>query len=104
MRIFNTYLYEVSKGTKPVALITCDDFLRERIVKKLEKEKMHFVLQDVCEGKTNIFFGVKECIQVIKKIAVKPLNELSIEEDFILGTILGYDVRLQCRRFLEKSA
>ncbi len=34
----------------------------------------------------------------------RPLNQLTPEEDFILGTMLGYDLCAQCERFCERKA
>lgn len=103
MQIFNTYFYEVSKGTKPVALVTCEFSLTDKILSKLKRENVPFFMQKLSDFKANIFFGKKECIDVIKKFLNKPLNMLTPAEDFILGTILGYDTVLQCKRFLERS-
>ena len=33
----------------------------------------------------------------------KPLNQLTPEEDFILGAMLGYDIRVQCERYCERK-
>lgn len=101
MRVFTTYLYEVQKGTKPVALITCDKKLCTLAVLKLKKAGVSFLVRRVSGGKFNLFFGDKNCIDVLKKLIVKPLNELNPLEDYILGTILGYDIKLQCERFLK---
>lgn len=103
MRIFNTYLYEVSKGTKPVALLTCEDKLLKQILSKLENFGLSYFVQDLQNSKVNIFFGLKECIDVVEKYLNKPLCELSPLEDFILGAILGYDIKLQCKRLLERN-
>ncbi len=104
MRVFNTYLYEVLKGTKPVALVTCENSLKGKIVSRLEKENIPFSVLDIDNSKINVFFGNKECIDVVKKIFMVPLCSLSPYEDFILGAILGYDIKLQCKRFLEKTS
>ena len=53
--------------------------------------------------KVNIFFGDPVCIEVVTRICRKPLNHLSPEEDFILGTMLGYSLLLQCRRYLQRA-
>ena len=100
LRIFDTYLYEVSKGTKPVALVTLEAEYKEKIETRLKKMKIAYLIQPLECDKFNIFFGKKECISVIKTF-IKPLNLLSAEEDFILGTILGYDTVLQCERYLK---
>ena len=34
-------------------------------------------------------------------LSKKSLNDLSLEEDFMLGVMLGYDVQQQCKRYLD---
>lgn len=34
----------------------------------------------------------------------RPLQQLSPEEDFILGALLGYDICMQCERFCKRTA
>lgn len=102
MRVFDTYLYEVSKGTKPAALVTVEVSSLDVIKKKLQKKGFDFIVQEIQNSKANVFFGKKECIDVIR-VFLKPLSELNPYEDFILGTILGYDTKIQCERFLSKA-
>lgn len=102
LRIFNTYLYEVSKGTKPVALVTCESSLLNKCLPKLQKENMSYFVQKLSSDKINLFFGNSECIDVVKKFLNKPMCEFSPFEDFILGSILGYDIKLQCKRLLGR--
>ncbi len=104
MRVFNTYLYEIQKGTKPVALVTCGVNLHDEILTKLKKSNISYSVQKVSENKMNIFFGKKECIDVIDTHLSKPLDALNPFEDFILGAILGYDISLQCKRLLQKTS
>lgn len=33
----------------------------------------------------------------------RPLDQLSPEEDFILGALLGYDIRMQCERYCSRK-
>jgi hypothetical protein len=40
---------------------------------------------------------------VARSFVTRPLNALTVEEDFMLGTLLGYDREQQCRRFLTRS-
>lgn len=101
LRIFDTYLYEISKGTKPVALVTLEDFLLPKVTERLKKLGIAFLLQPLDCSKVNVFFGKKECIKTLESF-LKPLNALNPYEDFILGTILGYDTVLQCERFLKR--
>jgi len=103
MRIFNTYLYEVLKGTKPLALITFESSLLDKAAAKLQKEGLEYFVQNLPNSKVNLFFGAKECIKVVEKFLNKPLCALSSYEDFILGVILGYDIKLQCKRLIQRS-
>ena len=36
-------------------------------------------------------------------IIIRPLNQLTAEEDFILGAMLGYDLCQQCKRYCSKK-
>ena len=67
---------------------------------KLCKEKIDYAIQEVNQEKINVFFGAKECVDVIKMFIHKKLNEFTPEQDFILGILLGYDRRQQCKRYL----
>jgi len=109
MKVFNTYFYEVLKGTKPVALVTCEGEIANKITEKLKKSGLDYTLQNLPNpdknrsSKVNIFFGAKECIEVVEKFLSKPLDDLDPFEDFILGAILGYDIKIQCKRLLNRS-
>jgi len=50
-----------------------------------------------------VFFGNPICIEVIKQMNLESLSSLTDEEDFILGTMLGYDRVKQCERYLKKK-
>jgi hypothetical protein len=42
-------------------------------------------------------------VAVVRSIcASKKLKALTPEEDFVLGSMLGYDIRKQCERYLKK--
>ena len=49
------------------------------------------------------FSDKKECIDIVRLICNRPLNLLTPEEDFILGTMLGYDVCQQCERYNHRK-
>ncbi len=51
----------------------------------------------------NLYFGRSECLDAIRLIVNRPLNELTPEEDFILGAVLGYDICAQCQRFCKRK-
>ena len=69
----------------------------------LESNGISYEIQTVSQEKMNLFFGREECMEVIRKIVIRPLNQLSAEEDFILGAMLGYDICQQCVRFCSRK-
>ena len=77
---------------------------RDRIAGKLTSLGIDFVIADVNESKINVFFGDPVCIRVIRSFRILNLSVLSDEQDFILGMLLGYDILVQCRRFLKRKA
>lgn len=103
MRVFSNHVYEFKKGVRHLVLYTIPKRFEEVTTKRLKNQNIDFVIQDVSFGKINLYFGKSECISAIKLIASKPLNMLSPEEDFILGTLLGYDVCAQCERYCKKK-
>lgn len=98
------YLYELKKGVRPLFLLTMSTAEAELVQKRLEKEAVAFYRQCVSETKVNMFFGQAYCIAMVRSIVTGPLNALSPEQDFILGTLLGYEREQQCRRYLIRAS
>lgn len=96
------YIYEVQRGTKPMALVTTEKRHLEKIIEKVQKSGLAYAVQELGE-KVNVFFGKAPCVEVVKGFLDKKLNELSAQEDFILGTMLGYCRIAQCERYLQKT-
>ncbi len=44
------------------------------------------------------------CVDIIKQMNFDSLSDLTDEEDFILGTMLGYDRMNQCERYLKRKS
>lgn len=103
MMVFANHLYEYKKGVRRMVLYTVNNHFIDQAVKRLQIEDIPFTMQEVGNGRTNLFFGRKECIEVVKKMINRPLQQLSPEEDFILGALLGYDICIQCERFCRRS-
>ena len=72
-------------------------------ISRLQRQNIDYVIQPVGNDRLNLFFGREVCIDAIRLIVTKPLNQLSPEEDFILGAMLGYDIRLQCERYCQQK-
>ena len=71
-----------------MALCTIDKTDESFAIQRLEKSGLEYE---------------KECINIVRLICNRPLNLLTPEEDFILGTMLGYDVCQQCERYNHRK-
>ncbi|MFC0710221.1 MULTISPECIES: DUF2023 family protein [Azotobacter group] len=100
---FGQYIYEYRKGVRQLFLLTMTPHEAMALQKRLEKESIDCYVQDVGMTKVNVFFGRGPCVETVRTIVTKPLHELTPEQDFILGTLLGYDREQQCLRFLTRA-
>lgn len=75
----------------------------EFAIRRLKNQKISYMIQEVGTNKINLFFGKPECMETMRHIIIRPLNQLSAEEDFILGAMLGYDLCQQCKRYCNKK-
>lgn len=100
MKVFNHHIYEYRKGLRNLILHTISDEYRYLIETKLKKLAIAYHIYPLTNGNINVFFGAKECVDVIKAIGKTSLTDYTPEEDFILGTMLGYDRLQQCLRYL----
>lgn len=103
LQLFMNCIYEYKKGIHSMVLLTMSSRHREFATRRLESNGISYEIQTVSPGKMNLFFGREECMEVIRKIVIRPLNQLSAEEDFILGAMLGYDICQQCVRFCSRK-
>lgn len=101
MKVFRHHIYEYRKGLRNLILHTVSVKHQEQIEAKLNKLEIDFQIYPLSNGYINVFFGAKECMDVIKAIGKPSLADYTPEEDFILGTMLGYDRLQQCRRYLR---
>ena len=66
-------------------------------------DSMKLFLHQIYEfRKVNLYFGNRRCLDAVATFIHKPLNRLSPEEDFMLGTMLGYDIAGQCERYCKR--
>lgn len=102
MSLFEHQLYEYKKGVRPMVLLTLGVEERDTVLKRLEGMNVSHLTVPLGRDRVNVFFGDSICIDVIRKMGKSSLTELTPEEDFILGTLLGYDVNQQCQRYLSE--
>ncbi len=102
MNVFIHHIYEYKKGLRRLVLFTGNSKDRNLILDKLEKHGINYIIKDVSDKKINVFFGSEDCINVLLSFKSLELDKLSDYEDFILGIMLGYDVLLQCERYIKR--
>ncbi|AHC14009.1 hypothetical protein L21SP2_0580 [Salinispira pacifica] len=103
LQICNHHLYELKKGLRDMVLVTIPRVHSERFCARLDQKDIRYFVQDVSDRKVNIFFGRSECITIVESFGVKHLHELTPEQDFILGIMLGYNSINQYERFLQRK-
>lgn len=103
MEVFCHHLYEFEKGLRDLILHTTEAENKKFIKKRLENNDIPYIIYHVNAEKINVFFGHEKCIEVIKRIGKKDMNDYTDEEDFILGSMLGYDRVQQCERYIQRK-
>lgn len=103
MQVFYHLVYEYQKELRDLCLFTCRIEHEEKIKKTLESQGINYLICHLENGKINVFFGMPDCLEIIKQFSCRRLNELTVEEDFILGMMLGYGKAQQYQRFLTRK-
>ena len=103
IKVLFNHIYEYKKGIRSMVLCTIKKKYESMAIQRLESQQISYLIQEVGQRSVNLFFGKPECIEAIRILIDKPLNQLTPEEDFILGAILGYDICLQCKRFCSRK-
>ena len=104
MKVLMNHIYEYKKGVRRMILFTCNRRYEQYATHRLSRQHIDYVVQPAGKQNINIYFGRRECLDAIRLFVTRPLCELSPEEDFILGAMLGYDICAQCERYCERKA
>lgn len=103
LKLYMHQIYEFRKGVRHLVLCTmcptCADIVRDR----LDTQGIAHLTQPVDNEKVNLYFGDSVCIDTVRTFVHKPLSSLTPAEDFMLGAMLGYDIRQQCERYCKRS-
>ena len=102
-KVLANHIYEFKKGVRNLVLYTLDVKYADMACQRLESQEIAYLKQEVNGQNVNLYFGEPACLNVIKSFINRPLNQLTPEEDFILGALLGYDICKQCTRFCERK-
>lgn len=103
MKVLMNHIYEYQKGVRQMVLYTFNKQNELFVRTRLERQNIPYIIQPAGHENLNLFFGRKECLDAIQLIVNKPLYKLTPEEDFILGAMLGYDIRIQCERYCQRK-
>ena len=103
MKVLMNHIYELHKGVRHMVLFTCNKKYSELAIQRLENQGIPYLLQPAGQQNLNVYFGRRECLEAIRLIVTRPLNQLTPEEDFILGAMLGYDICAQCERYCKRK-
>ncbi len=101
LRVFCHHIYEYKKGLRNLILTTEKSKYKDAIVQRLERENVDYMIHELGNNNINVYFGAKECVDVVKTFNSPKLREISPEQDFMLGIMLGYDKIQQCKRYLD---
>jgi len=103
LKVLMNHIYEYKKGVRRMILFTCNRRFEASVTHRLNRQSIDYVVQPAGRENVNVYFGRRECLDAIRLFVTRPLNELSPEEDFILGAMLGYDICAQCERYCERK-
>ncbi len=103
MKILTHHIYEYQKGLRNLVMHTLPACLQVQVTGKLDRYGIDFHIHGGGKDKIIVFFGSPASVAVVRHlIRGRKFCELTPEEDFVLGSMLGYDIGKQCERYLKK--
>lgn len=97
------HIYEYKKGLRNLVLYTMSSDMKSETEELLTNKEISYCFLRVNFDKINLFFGDQVCIKIIQSFGNKSLSDYTDEEDFILGTMLGYCRKQQCNRYAKRK-
>ncbi len=98
LSVFSHHIYSLNKGIRPLILMTEKSKKRKVIEERLERKNIPYLIHEVTKDKINVYMGDQACIDVVSTFDPN-LTKLTPEQDFMLGTLLGYDKLQECQRY-----
>ena len=83
-KVLANHIYEYKKGVRHMVLFTCNRRFEQQACARLCSQSIDYMVQPAGRTNVNVYFGRRECLDAIRLIITRPLNELTPEEDFIL--------------------
>ena len=97
------HIYEYRKGIRDLVLWTIPRGEVKTVTQRLYRNDIAYLVQSVNDEKSNVYFGEPGCIDIVRSFGNKPLNQYTLEEDFMLGIMLGYSRSQQYERYRERK-
>lgn len=76
LKVLMNHIYEYKKGVRRMILFTMNKRYEQFAIQRLERQNIPYVLQPAGKNTLNLYFGKKECLDAIRLIATRPLNEV----------------------------
>ena len=70
IRIFLNHVYEFKKGVRNMVLYTMNKEYEAFAIRRLERQNISYLIQEVNANKINLFFGKAECMDAIRHIII----------------------------------
>lgn len=103
MQILLHHIYEFKKGLRNLVLHTMNKSEQYIAEDLLMRKGICYIIREVSKSKINVFFGKIQCVRIVESFGNKSLANISDEQDFILGIMLGYDRTQQCDRYVKRK-
>ena len=103
MKVLMNHIYEYKNGVRRMVLFTFNKKYEQYATERLRRQNISYIIQPVGNDRMNLFSGRQECLNAIRLMLTRPLSQLSPEEYFILGAMLGYDICAQYERYCERE-
>lgn len=104
MKVLMNHIYEFKKGVRQMVLFTFNKKYEQYALDRLEHQGIPYLVQPVGNDRLNLFFGKQQCLDAIRMMVTHPISQLTPEEDFILGAMLGYDICAECERYCKRKS
>ena len=103
MEILTHHIYEYNKGLRILVLYPMNITEQAKVAEELDTRGISYCFATINSERINVFFGNEVCVKIIESFGGKSLSDYTDEEDFMLGTMLGYDRVLQCERYVKRK-
>lgn len=99
MKVLMNHIYEYEKGVRRMVLYTFNVQYAISLVGDSLIGILTTSFSRQAPPPSTSSLAVRNVFDAIRLMVTRPLNELSPEEDFMLGALLGYDLTMECERY-----